>query len=161
MSKLLSTTQQTVHSTGHAAAEEYLWLTNRQFIFDTKITHFHPPGRNYPAFKVLSQFSLLICIFPHTFITSQDTSAVGFTVNSKDTVFPNLCLSQQQFNQWDRAVSHNCHYTGQFWLSIHRRDILHFCGITWKKEINKVRLCNKPVSTPAKAYLFSLINRIL
>jgi hypothetical protein len=130
MSKLLSTTQQIVHCTVHAAAEEYLWLTNRQFIFDMKITLFRQPGRNYPAFKVLSQFSLLIYIFPHTFITLQDTNAVGFTANSKDTAFPNLCLSQQQFNQWDRAVSHNCHYTGQFWLSIHSRDIFDCCEIT-------------------------------
>jgi len=72
-----------------------------------KITHFRPPGRNCPAFEVLSQFSLLLCIFPHTFITSQDTNAVGFRANSRDTVFPNLCLRQQQFSQWDRAESRN------------------------------------------------------
>jgi len=68
-------------------------------------------------------------------MTSQDTNAVGFTTSSKDTVFPNLGLRQQQFSQWDRAVSHNCHYTGQFWLSIYSRDSFHFCEITWKEEI--------------------------
>jgi hypothetical protein len=126
-----------------------------------KITHFRSPGRNCPVFKVLSQFSLLFCIFPHTCITSQDTNAAGFTADSKDTVFHNLGLRQQQFSQWDRAVSHNCHYTGQFCLSIHRRDSFHFCEITWKEEINWVILCNKSVSKQARAYLFSLLNRRL
>jgi hypothetical protein len=36
--------------------------------------------------------------FPHTCITSQDTNAVWFTVNSKDTVFPSLCYDNNSAN---------------------------------------------------------------
>jgi hypothetical protein len=113
MSKLLSIIQQIFLPKGNTAAEEHLWHTNRQFIFDTTITHIRPSGRYYPAFKVLSQFPVLLYIFPHTSITSQNTYAVVFTANSRGTVFPNLC-QKQQCSQLHRAESHNCLYTGQF-----------------------------------------------